>query len=124
MKIRVASNAAQGTPGKGPASEAEAAADVGVLKREIEMLRESRSKELAAAKDNFERELRRSEADVAVLKDEYQKLLKGKNEMEAAAKVEMRELRENNQELRLTASSLEDTAKQGEGAKEPCKGAL
>ena len=113
----MAGNAAQGTPGKGPASEAEAAADVGVLKREIEMLRESRSKELAAAKDTFERELRRSEADVAVLKDEYQKLLKGKNEMEAAGKLEVRELRENNQELRLTVSSLEDTAKQGEGAK-------
>ena len=53
---------AQGTPAPAPGD------DVGVLKREVEMLREARQKEMAAAKEKFERELRRSEADVLVLK--------------------------------------------------------
>jgi hypothetical protein len=53
---------AQGTPAHAPGE------DVGVLKREVEMLREARQKETAAAKEKFERELRRSEADVLVLK--------------------------------------------------------
>jgi len=102
---------AQGTPGKRSGSEA--GEDVGVLKREVEMLRESRQKELTAAKENFDRELRRSEADVRVLKEEYQKLLKTKNEMEATMKQEVKDLRENNEQLRQTASRLEDTAKKG-----------
>lgn len=102
---------AQGTPGKRSGSEA--GDDVGVLKREVEMLRESRHKELTTAKETFERELRRSEADVRVLKEEYQKLLKTKNEMEATMKQEVKDLRENNEQLRQTASRLENTAKQG-----------
>ena len=57
---RLALGAGAGAPAPGE--------DVGVLKREVEMLREARQKETAAAKEKFERELRRSEADVLVLK--------------------------------------------------------
>ena len=57
---RLAQGAGAGAPAPGE--------DVGVLKREVEMLREARQKETAAAKEKFERELRRSEADVLVLK--------------------------------------------------------
>ena len=76
----------QGTPGKKSASEANV--DVGVLQREVEMLRESRQRDLAAAKENFSRELLARETDVQVLKDEYQKLLKAKNEQEEMEKLE------------------------------------
>ena len=94
--------------------------DVGVLKREVEMLREARQREMATAKENFERELRRSEADVRVLKEEYQKLLKTKNEQDVALKQqqhqhqqELSDLRANNEDLRTTISKLESTAQQG-----------
>lgn len=105
---------AQTTPGK--KSAIEAAEDVGVLKREVEMLREARQKDMAAAKENFERELGKRDADVRVLKEEYQKLMKAKNEQELAAKqlqTEIRELQDENERLRDTARSLQNTAQQG-----------
>jgi hypothetical protein len=108
----------QGTPGKKSASEANV--DVGVLQREVEMLRESRQRDLAAAKENFSRELLARETDVQVLKDEYQKLLKAKNEQEAKAghqqqqqQREAADLRLEYQRLQKSFSELENAVMQG-----------